>query len=418
MTTDLDLRSVLARQAEAVSDDLHGQRLPAVRGRIRTARRRRAALAGGAVAVLMGAVVLGATLVTPRTGRDLPATLAGREVPTVTDSIGYEFRYVRGVTGDHGSVRLNVPATTEPRLVRWASEDDRGRLVFDSGLGDGPWVGPAGDFGDFAFVPAGEPIHGVLRQQGVADPGPVALAVYDLGRAAPGVTDHGITYRQEAEGRHLLGASIAAPGDATNALVVDTAGVRSIQVDAFCGVLAQDRYLELRVSGRRIGRVGCDSIPAPYDAAGSSAHLDLEPSDLTGGIDAHLVDMDGNDVGPGRGGRFGTAVYDTTDAQSLAPKEVEQYGHRWRRISAYTSPRGRTTATLHVEGDGRSLVLWNLSGSTSVTSVTIDGEPVGSTQTPLRSTGTQQRTGAFTTTVRYATPPKGATVLASYRLAD
>lgn len=411
-----DIREVLQRQAAAVEDTRHGDRIGEVRDRIRTVRRRRASLVSAAAVVLVGAVVLGSSLLPGRNGDGAtPASLAGHRVPVFTTSLGYEFRYADSAVGDDGTLSVGLPRSSEPRLVRWASADDRGRLVLDPGTGAEPWTGPAGDFDGFALIPAGNRSKVTLSQRGTTKPGKVALAVYDLTRPAPGLTVDGITFRDEVQGGRLLGAGIGRPGAGSVRFPVRaTRGQLNLRV--FCAGGAQQR-LAIEVDGDPQGEVGCGN-PASYDPASTSSSLGLRARKAGSQVLLRLLDADGTAATAKPGDRLGGGVYSLL-AHPGQPLVVEEGGHHWQRTAVHRTPRGQPTATFQVAGDGRTLVRWELPGTSGVGTLRVaDGDQSSFSGDGTGFGSSELSTGGRTVRVSYTAKPKGSIVVASYRLLD
>jgi hypothetical protein len=221
-----DLRSTLAEHADLTHDEGLSDRAGAVRGRVRTVRRRRAAVAvacvAGAVLAVPALQALEVTPPEPASDRDL----AGRTAPETLVSNGFTFEFDRGVEGSAGvPLDLRLDRSKEPRLISWTVDDGdaEGRLA-DRLYGDtyaSPWTAGGTGFETFEYVAPGARASYRLTSTGddgadSGSEGQMAMAVYTLSDDVPaGFSANGVTFRDDVDGAELLGAAIGQPGEAS-----------------------------------------------------------------------------------------------------------------------------------------------------------------------------------------------------------
>lgn len=206
MTGIDELRRTLEVHARSVHDDAVPGRADAARTRARQVRRQRTVgIASVTVVAVLAAVALSFW---PTQDRPVPAdrVLNGHEAPATLKSLGYTYRFARGVEGtDEHAARIGLGAAAGPRLVTWAADGESVRVTGT----DGRVLGTeATEFADFVVLPAQS--DGAYRVRGEN----AALAVYELtDQAPPGVTVDGITFRDRVASQRLVAADIGKPGD-------------------------------------------------------------------------------------------------------------------------------------------------------------------------------------------------------------
>lgn len=220
-----DLRTTLAEHADLTHDEGLADRAGAVRGRVRTVRRRRAAVAvacvAGAVLAVPAIQALEVTPPEPASDRDL----AGRTAPETLVSNGFTYEFDRGLEGAADEpLDLRLERSKEPRLISWTVDDGdaEGRLA-DRLYGDayaGPWTAGGTGFETFEYVaPGARASYRLTSTDAGSDAGSegrMAMAVYTLSDDAPdGVSANGVTFRDDVDGAELLGAAIGRPGEAS-----------------------------------------------------------------------------------------------------------------------------------------------------------------------------------------------------------
>jgi hypothetical protein len=331
MSTLDDLRTTLDRHASGLPDDHLSDRTGAVRERVRVVRRRRRAGAAGALAVVL-AVVGGVVLGLDSPHRHADRRLAGATAPAALRSLGYTYAFARGVEGD-GAATLRLPASEQPRLVSWAtaSSDD---VVTLRGVGDEPRTVTVDDFGDFVRVPPGR--RGAITVTGT---GEVALAAYDLRRAAPGDTVDGVTFREEVAGQRLLASAIGTPGQAEVSVDLST-DAGPLPVSYLCAAGPVDAWVHISLNGEQVvSGGGCeDSLFDPAGAGGFSTDLGAVEARSTrlrlwvthGEHGGRVEDADLR-VGLGA---YAPAPSVARLAGSPVPATVEHDGHLWRFVDA------------------------------------------------------------------------------------
>uniref|UniRef100_UPI000AD0A11F hypothetical protein n=1 Tax=Nocardioides jensenii TaxID=1843 RepID=UPI000AD0A11F len=216
----------------------------AVHDRVRGVhRRRRAAIACGAAAVLVGAIV-GLNLPGRDEARPADDGLTG---PKTLTSTGYTYDLAATKTGEH-DVTLRLPKSDQPRLVSWGAEDDAGRPLSVEAFGENPFTSTADDFGDFYLVLPGE--SGAITVSGA--PGELAVSTYTLSAAVPdGVTKDGSTFRQTLGMWQLVSAEIGDVGDPEISKDV-TLPAGPIRIGDLCAGLPKGHWVNLSVDGEGI----------------------------------------------------------------------------------------------------------------------------------------------------------------------
>lgn len=395
MNTMEDLRATLAQH----SGDLHDEtgtaaRVGAVRSRARAVRRRRAAAVGVAAVLAVLGVGLVGTL-GPEPAQPAGRTLGDEVAPRTLTSLGYDFRFTRGVQSEDGDERLELrlAPSDRPRLVSWSGSE--GARLTGAGQqlgGRGTLTGPG--FDDFTLVEPGEPFRGRLRDP---DGDPMAFAVYDLASAAPGITRDGVTLREQVAGAELLGGEIGAPGDGeVSARVRLPEG--NLSLATVCRA-PEGTELTTLVDGIRIGAEPCTGQPqwdlTPSSTMGSDLGREYGPGSPLAGVDpgdevtitvrAHRrgesAPITGSDV------RVGIGAYAAAESATglpgrlagTVPEYVELDGRLWRLADAPMTGRGEQEVS--VDLDREEPVLLGSFGSTSELGArvvtTVDGAEVG-----------------------------------------
>ncbi len=389
MTSLDDLRATLQGHASDVADTDVAVRAASVHTRVGVVRRRRRAAVGAAAAVLVvaGGVALlpgGDETVAPEPSTD--DVVVGVDVPPTMDSLGFTYELAQSIEGSLGRVKVALPASSEPRLVSWATAGDDQDVTVEAPTLPGPTAYDVPDFGDFTYVPAGSR----AAVQVVADRGEpgLGLAVYTLtDERPPGITKDGVTFREDVAGLTLLGAAIGDLGQAEVSYEA-TATSRGIELPYFCSSEAPNAYLHIAIGGEDdqvFGRVCHDAVPVDPASLGGSGFTSTPGEDV--GIRFYVTE--------GRNGRalddpslrIGIGTYavandeEATGMEGYFPVLREEGGHTWRlverstvgdpgdaRISATApSDRGAMLAVLGLDqrGSGSSMVDWDgNSGST------------------------------------------------------
>ncbi len=341
-----DLRTTLAEHADLTHDEGLSDRAGAVRGRVRTVRRRRAAVAAACVAGAVLAVpALQALEVTPPEPAD-SRDLAGRTAPETLVSNGFTYEFERGIEGTADEpLDLRLDRSDEPRLVSWTvntgGEGVDGRLV-DRRYGDTydrAWTAGGTGFETFEYVQADAPAEFRLTPATAGATGEMAMAVYTLTDAAPeGVSGQGVTFRDVVDGAELLGAAIGEPGQARVSVDIEPPeGL--LRLSDFCTASPRDYMVHVRIEGQR----GYSSSSCSGDVGADAAR---------GGWFGVEVDGSGSDtvrvtaeIHPDQRGRsepvvvpgavLGLGAYDDAPGRSIGVTEttldelIETEGHTW-----------------------------------------------------------------------------------------
>lgn len=265
MRTD-ELRNVLHQHGDDVRDSGAHARVTAVHQRVRTVRRRRASLAGGGVvaAVAAIAVMVVPNLTQPDPGpADAPHRLAGHDVPDTETAIGYTFDYVRGIEkpAARGPLEITLPASDEPRLVKWASsvQDADRPLLIDVSTADHDLSRP-GVFEGYEYLDPGMRHRVAVEQTSPVDGEQIALAVYELSDELPeGVAGQGIRFRAEQLDDRLVDAVIGEPGvsEVSTTVVVPEGALRVTELCFGPDGGSFDHMAWLVVDGRPLWGASC-----------------------------------------------------------------------------------------------------------------------------------------------------------------
>jgi len=368
MNTISDLRSTLGNHADDVDGMAHVDRLSQVQGRVRVVRRRRRATVAGLAAAIV-AVVGGVTLL-PRHHEPTPTDrdLGGHVAPKTMTSLGYTYAFDRGVEGD-GLAELRLPASDEPRLVSWATDDDSADLDLPedpNGRGQelGRVLSSATEFDDFHFVDPGSPARFEITGSGR-----VALAVYELAGAAPGVTTDGITWREQVEGRSLIVGRHGHQGQ-DDYSVTFTMPEGGFVISDYCQGIPEGLYALTTVNGRLVDLNDDCEAPVGFDPAGEgwfralNVNGALESGDpIT--VRSFVARTDTADAAPvdAPDARLGIAVYTANGTTDWDPATADQptreyEGHSYRRIDTKIA-HGDKSLDISIPRD-RGPILWTM----------------------------------------------------------
>lgn len=380
MRTD-ELRNVLHQHGDDVRDSGAHARVTAVHQRVRTVRRRRARVTGATAAAAVAAIALA---VLPNLSQQdpgpagAPRELAGHDVPDSETAIGYTFEYVRGVekAAARGPLRLTLPASDEPRLVKWASSaEDADRPVrVDLSTSDHTLERASGDFDGYEYLEPGMQHRVLLRQVSPADGERIALALYDLADEMPdGVGGQGIRFRAEQLDDELIDAVIGEPGQAelSTRIVVPEGDLR---VTELCfgpdGGLPTDHMAWLLVDGEPYWGSSCveqEHFDVGTDGTMISDNLRLrgiEPGD-TVDLAVRLVDKGADGDGPLLTGAdlvLALAAYEEGGEVVEAggwdfPRRYEHDGHVWTLLDVSESVPGSRVHTAETGPHDRPVLL-------------------------------------------------------------
>jgi len=378
MTSIDELRRTLETHATDVGESDVVTRTAAVHHRVAVVRRRRrAAVAGGAAAVL--AVAAGVARLPESEGPD-PAnrTVVGVEAPAQMRSLDYTYAFDRAIEGDGVTAVVKLEASDEPRLVSWATEGDNDDVRVNQRGYEPLTIGQA-DFTDFVLVHPGEPDRVAVT----AVEGEVGLAVYELTDAAPeGVTDDGITFREQVENRTLVDAEVGELGDSDISLPVSMPS-GGVGFATFCVGGPEDARFRVGV-GKEHVELSCDDA-STFDPGLNSFELTRSPAG-DDPVRAWVVDRAGRAIDdPDL--RLGVGVYRVTPdqrrvADQPVPELIEEDGHRWRLDAVHESDR--PTVTARTSEHGPQLVSLLVPGDVVEALVDIEGRP---TSTDANHTG-------------------------------
>lgn len=361
-----DLRDTLARHAEFPDHDL-AARPASVRGRIRVVRRRRAAAGAGVVAAL----VLGGFGLTGLVGGSdeaAPATtrIGDVEAPRALHSLGYTFTFVDGVAAgpeaETGELvaRGTIPETGKAHLLSWGNEGDGPVRVF-ARVERLPNLDAVGDdFSQWIVVPPGMEGDFVVR-------GADAAAVYELSEPAPGVSGHGVTFRDVVGSYELAGADFGETGEAQVELGIEPEARRLSSFGRFCESSVPGAQYQVMLGSEFVIGGACDGPTFDPGTIDNSSIVDPGAAGvvtmrlLQKGVDPATTDpaatLDDPDA------KLGLAYYQAHEepvdvlGHDLEPT-IEYAGHAWRhvrsvpadeadavRLDATRSPQLLTVAT-------------------------------------------------------------------------
>lgn len=347
MTSLQHLRDTLDAHAAVVHDDLGHTRSAAVRGRASAVRRRRAGVVCAA-ALMVAAVITATVLPAGRTPVPAERMLIGQEAPATMESLGYTYHFVRGVESEEKPASVRLRASDRPRLITWASDADRVRVV--------SWEEPstssdATEFNDFVLVSPGETGRWQVRAGGADS----AIAVYELGdELPPGVTLRGLHFRDRVGDETLLDSRVGAVGQAevTLEMVVPDGMVR---VAEFCTGVPDDYTVNVELNGQaRTFSSGC--ADDTFDPGGTSDYVSYHPGELgQPGITARIrVWVSKRDDGPAvtvDSAQLALAAYlpsppAATVAGRDVPEVLERDGHLWGYVESLQTAPGADRLTL------------------------------------------------------------------------
>lgn len=415
MRTD-ELRTTLHEHADEAHDLAATDRIAAVRGRVRTVRRRRQ---GGLAAVVVAAVATVGLSVVPLDGeRDVspagpeeaPARLAGQEVPATQTSLGYTYEYARGVESDAGDRRLELklPASDERRLIGWASSSDDPQAQVRVTVDQEPVsVSSAGRYEGFEEVEPGYPLTVVVEQPQHDADDLLGIAVFTASaEPPPGVSNGDVTFRDEILGERLLGGAIGEPGQNEVTFEVD-AGETPLRFSHLCYGAGLVYDVNVSLDGRFVFGSGCNER-APFDPGeggttftdGVSALRDqgIEPGDtVTVRVwlsEAHQKGRPAQDPAVVIGG----AVYEDRSTESSSavgpidvPQRLQHGGRLWELVNLYQSDPGGDRAVMQVDDATEPLLVATGHGDVAAgyrVRLVVDGETLGTTTSNVRGLGT------------------------------
>jgi len=230
MTSLDELRRTLEQHADDLHDAERHTRPAAVRGRVRTARRRRA----GAVAVVAAAVLVvatGTTALVRGSADPEPAgpSLKDVSVPQRIEVLGTPYRLT-------GTERVAADGSIDTP----AGGDDRFVTLVATGLGSGeatlwsdywPIARVRGDQQLAAPAPAGDDLR--VELDGAPRSARAEVAIYEpTGEPAPGVAADGVVFAERYDDRELVDARFATAG--AEATVDVPADADDLTVSAYC----------------------------------------------------------------------------------------------------------------------------------------------------------------------------------------
>lgn len=381
MNTLDDLRTALAREAEAAPSGHHTDRVSAVRGRVAVHRRRqRAAAAFVAVAAIGTAGVVATMPDSERT--PVAAQVFGIDVPETMTSLGWTYELDDTVVeGDAQSVEVELPASDEPRLVSWATRGDD-HVTVERSPGYEPYASQAPDFADFVLLHPGESTTVSIRG---AEAG-IALATYtlDLNDLPEGVGEGLSRFRTSVVDRDFLIARQGEVGQASVSvsLVGPADPDRSLSVRVTCEGAPAGSTVNVGVEGD-VGSLQFGRCRGPeFDPAGN-VDATFDPREFAGRditLRAWLTDRDGQEVTQAPGVRLGLGAYHE-DAPGLSafghdfPRLMESDGHVWEMVDHVNDLRGGAVLTLPSTG-GAYLVTAGADGPGEMR-LDADGDPFG-----------------------------------------
>lgn len=353
MNTLQELRETLGREAASVHGESSVARVAAVRGRARSVRRRRTAGGVVAAALMVGGIGTLALLPgSPDRGpepADLPV-VDGHTARASIESLRSTYAFDEVHTGTD-RVRVELPASNEPRLVSWAGE---GPLTVRSDYTDADRSGAAADFSDHTLVPPGDE-HAVT----VGGRGEIAVAVYDLQERAPGDYRDGVAFPDVVDGTIRVDSVIGDPGQ-TDLTVETTMPERTLALRDVCSTTV-DRGLEVHVSvdgedtfssecgpGAVGGIVSGGTVGTPqrdaFPAAGEPVTLRVWVTAATRGLRTPDRAI-GSSAAPDL--RLALAAYEVAEPAAAVPgwevpPTVERDGHVWAYVEHTTRDGGFT----------------------------------------------------------------------------
>lgn len=406
MRTD-ELRNVLHQHGDDVHDASAHARVTAVQQRVRTVRRRRAAVAGGGAVAAVAAIAMAVlpNLSEPDPGpAGAPQELAGHDVPGTETAIGYTFEYVRGLekAAERGPLRITLPASDEPRLVRWASSAsgaDRPVRV-DVSTSDQDLVRAPGDFDGYEYLEPGLRHRVTVEQTSPAEGERVALAVYALSDPLPeGVAGQGIRFREQQLDDRLVDAVIGEPGqgEVSTTVVVPQGDLR---ISDLCfgrdGGLPADQMAWVLVDGRPLWGSSC-AEQGPFDAGTDGAVItdDLRRMGIEAGdtvdLAVRLLDKGDDGEGPPVEGAdlvLALAAYEEGGGVVEAgnwdfPQRYEHGGHVWALSSVEESTPGSRVHSAQTGPHDRPVLVvtgrWGIADRGRVVHL-LDGELAGASE--------------------------------------
>ncbi len=398
MTSLDDLRATLQDHSCGMTDRDVAVRAASVHRRVGVVRRRRRAAISGAAAVL---VVAGGVALLPGGDENVapePSTddvLVGVDVPPTMESLGFTYALNQSAEGGLGRVRVALSASSEPRLVSWATAGDEQGVTVEAPTLSGPTAYDVPDFGDFTYVPAGSRATVEVR----ADQGePVlTLAVYTLSDDRPaGTTKDGVTFRRDVAEGTLLGAAVGDPGQ-EELSVPATATGPGVSYRYFCSGGPADAYLHIAYlrdeRQELVDGAGCDD-DTPVDAAamGGTGRATRPGNDV--GVRFYVTEGPDGPPLSSPGLRLGIGVYgldhDPVGPEGFLPATLEHGGHVWRRVDVLRSTDGSREVTGTAPAD-EGVVLAVVYGNVVDGSVVVRADLGGSPGVGLGGGGATQQ---------------------------
>ncbi|HET7431750.1 MAG TPA: hypothetical protein VFJ89_09615 [Nocardioides sp.] len=384
MNTLTDLRRTLDQHADDVADPAAVARTAAVHHRISVVRRRRQAVSGGALALVLAAVGLTALQVR----QDAPVSptgpvVLGERAPGSIRSLGYAYDATGRTQVIDGSGTIEVAGATTPRLLSWTLRD--ASSVRFTLPGDEVHRTEVSHFRDFLYVPAGQAASIPVRVAG----GSVGVATYALSDRVtpPGYTEDGVTYRSTVAGTPLLTARIEDGTTELTTSYVEPHG--QVRIAVMCSGLPHGYTLNVSLNGQ--GRISSGGAPCDSDGTfdpGASAATQI-PQHHPGRLVRMRVWISTSmrDATPVPAARLphlrmGVGVYGPVDMVGVGgwvqPRTIEAQGHTWTVGDVNEGRSGRVLALARHGSDRLATVAWHTHGRTTVSFRTDHTTPAGS----------------------------------------
>ncbi len=374
MNTLTDLRRTLDEHAAEVTDPAAVARTASIQHRVTVVRRRRGAVAAGAVSLVLLAAVA-ATVVPRGTTQPRPAapTLLGQQAPDWVKSLGFHYDTDgRGYTFQ-GAGRIQVKASEKPQLFSWTTSL-KTRVAVE--LPDHrTWYSPLSGFEDFVVIPPGQ--GGALGFTAVKG-GDVAVASYQLADEPPdGYAHDGIAFRSDVAGATLLRGLVPDQG-ATGASSTFVAPQGQVSLAVVCSGLPKGDALHVAFAGHEATSVDaahCD--PGAFWDAGAQVLARYQGVGTPGKrVRLHVWVTAGQGSAPQLPAgsapdlKLGVGVYGALPLESVGGTQVpgllEYLGHTWMLGSSMsTDLRAHARAHLWAYPNGQPVVVaWSRPGRT------------------------------------------------------
>ena len=384
MNSLTDLRRTLDRHADDVADPATIARTTAVHHRIAVVRRRRRAAGAGVLSLALLAGVAG--LAIPRLGDHevLPAgpVVLGEQAPGSIRSLGYAFDATGQSQVIRGSGKIRLGESDTPRLLSWTLSDaTTARFTLP-----GPEVHrtKVTHFGDFLYVPAGEPGPILVSAPG----GSVGIATYAVSDRVtpPGYTRDGVTYRSTVAGTSLLTARIAdGTSDVSSSYVAPDGPV---QVRVLCTSLPRGYVVNVSLNGQ--GRVSSGGAPCDSDGTfdpGASGYVQLRqgrPGErvvVRAWVSRSMRDATAVPASELSDARIGVGVYGPVDQVRLGgyqvPRTIEAEGRTWTLGDLDQGRPGDVLGFAATPADRMATAAWHSTGRSTI-DVRVDGDVTSS----------------------------------------